>query len=262
MTTLTKILIQIGEVFEANRVVLYKKESVTGFYLKKEEWNADGFCSIVDLQKFIVENAEARIKKNSLTYKNIFNYENIDNSTIILSSILENEIIKAILCVEFDEISHAFSKEDEETILVITKTIAPFILRAFDCYSVNKNINNEHSKNSTVEKVVINCISNLISTNSFDDAMIYVLSEIADYYNAEYCFILEINSCNLGSISYEWCFNKSYTYKDRIGEIAVNKLPYAFERLLNNEPIKVENIVNLKEQYPLEYSLLNICSSF
>ena len=106
------------------------------------------------------------------------------------------------------------------------------------------------------EKIVLECIKMMHSSSNVNIAIHNTLETMGNYLNGERVYIFELNKNNTFDNTYEWCAKGIKAVKNSLQNIPFNIFQRWVKKAKSNSSIIIENLEDIKETEPIEYSTL------
>ncbi|BBA51232.1 diguanylate cyclase [Fusobacterium varium] len=106
------------------------------------------------------------------------------------------------------------------------------------------------------EKIVLECIKMMHSSSDISTAINNTLETMGNYLNGERAYIFELNKNNTLDNTYEWCAEGIMEAKNSLQNISLVDFKRWIDKFIYDLPIVIENLEDIKEIEPIEYSTL------
>ena len=122
-----------------------------------------------------------------------------------------------------------------------------------------ENYTNALSARLKVKNALIEGVEAMISASSLDDAMKLILKKIGELYRADRSYIMEMDDSN-GTINmtYEWAAEGFSAQIDIMRNFPLEKSPIWYEAFKSRKPIFMEDINDIRKDFPDEYERIKI----
>lgn len=125
--------------------------------------------------------------------------------------------------------------------------------------TAKENVSRQLSDKLEIEKVIVDCIRSLFSTDNLTQAIGLVLKSIGTFYDADRVYIFEIDySENVCNNTYEWCNDGIQPQIDFLQHVDIHLIDRWIDSFHRREPVIIEDLEALRDVYPSEYEALHV----